>query len=204
MKTQELFIKLKERMKAKSKKGDRHDWGHIERVLRNATHIAKVEKADLEIVKFAALLHDIKRHDEDLGKIKCHAEEGAKEAMKILKHEKFPEQKIPFIGYAIENHRLSKNTNPKTKEARIIQDADRLDSLGAILIARAFSSAHIHKRPFYDENGRDNVITFIQERSKKLNPKNFNTRTGKKMAKERYDYSQHFTDRMLKEIKGEI
>lgn len=189
--------------KAKSyfKEGESHEFDHTKRVLRNALTIAETEEVDLEVVHIAALLHDIMRSHEDLGKINCHAEEGAKEAEIILREFKFPEEKISKVLDSIKTHRLSKNLKPETKEGEILQDADRLDSLGALLVARSFSSAYIYNRPFYSEEG-DNVIKFIKDRSEKLKPENFNTSKGKELAKERYDYSESFIERFIKEWSG--
>jgi len=199
-----LFEKLRKKIKNQIKEGGSHEFGHVERVLENAIKLAKEEgDVDMEVIKFAALLHDIKRDAEDVGEISCHAKAGAKEASRILENEDFPKDKIPLVAYAIENHRLSKGVKPKTKEAAIIQDADRLDSLGAILVARSFSSAHVYGYPFYDIDGGDCVIKFIRERSAKLKPSNFITKAAKKRAKKRHKYSDKFIETFLEEIKGE-
>ena len=198
---EKFFDELKEKIKKSMEIGGSHEFSHTERVLKNSLIIASSEKCDLDVVKAAALLHDIARTKEDNGEIKCHAEEGAKEAAKILREIEFPKEKTEKVVISIKSHRLSKSIKPEIKEAQILQDADRLDSLGAILIARAFSSASIHNRPFYDPKGeKQSVISFIKERASKLKPEFFNTKKGREIAKERYTYSEEFIKEFIKEF----
>jgi len=99
-----------------------HDWFHVERVFRTALKIGKTEKADMSILKPAVLLHDIARKKEDIGKVKCHAQEGAKIAKKILNDLGYPKEKIKQITYAIKVHRYKRQIKPKTLEAQILQE----------------------------------------------------------------------------------
>ncbi len=193
---------IEKKAKEYFREGDSHEFGHTERVLKNCLKIAKKEQnIDIEVLKAAALLHDIMRLKEDKKEITCHAEEGAREAEKLLNELDFPEEKIKKVVNAIKVHRLSKNLKAETKEGEILQDADRLDSLGAILIARSFSSAYIHNRPFYDlDETKDSVIKFIQRRAEKLKPETFNTQEGKNIAKRRYNFSEKFIKQLKKEI----
>jgi uncharacterized protein len=200
---EEFFNNLVEKAKLYFKFGKSHEFGHTERVLNNSLKIAENENVDLDVLKTAAILHDIMREEEDSGKIECHAEEGGEEARKILEKTSFPKDKIEEVVSAIKCHRLSKNLKATSKEGEILQDADRLDSLGAILIARAFSSAHVYNRPFYSDDEK-NVVNFIIKRVNKLKPELFNTKKAKIIAKERYDYSQEFLDRFIKELGGKL
>ena len=191
-----------------------HDFFHTQRVYNLATKIAKKEKADLEIVQAAALLHDIGRHKEEQDPTLCHAEESAKMAPEILKSIKFPKNKIEAVLYCIKVHRYSKGIKAETKEAEILQDADRLDALGAICIARVFSKGGEKKRLIYDPNimpkkeykSKTNTtsINHFYEKILKLKPETFKTETARNIAVERYKYTADFIERFKKEWNGEI
>ena len=116
-----------------------HDWTHVERVRNLALRISKKEKADLAIVEIAALFHDIGRKKEMQSKGRyCHAEEGGKIVRKILEKYDLRGDIINQIVHCIETHRFRKNNKPKTIEAKVLFDADKLDSIGAVGIGRAF------------------------------------------------------------------
>ncbi|SHF16629.1 uncharacterized protein SAMN02745164_01920 [Marinitoga hydrogenitolerans DSM 16785] len=168
-----------------------HDLEHVLRVTKNAEIIAKKENADIEVVIIASLLHDIARHDELIGRIEDHALEGALRAEEYLKSIGF--KKYKEVSYCIANHRFKKNIIPKTLEAKILQDADRLDALGYIGIARVF----MHK------NG-GNLHERIEHFYKKiLKLKNLmNTKTGKKLAEEKHKIIELFIKGLENEIGG--
>lgn len=117
--------------------GPSHDWSHVERVLKTAVSLAKKEKADIGIVKIATYLHDIGRKDLKEGDYD-HAAEGTKMARKILKNYKFSAEQINNICHCVETHRFRNNKVPKTKEAKCLHDADKLDVVGALGIARSY------------------------------------------------------------------
>ena len=211
----EKILKLTEKYYNKLDKEDfSHDFNHVLRVERLALRIGKEEGADLEILDAAALLFDVARGLEDSGKIKDHAEEGSKIARDILKKIDFPKEKIESVCHAILVHRKSYNRKPETIEAKIIQDADYLDALGAIDIARVISSclkSKKYKRPIYvdepeDSNENKSGIHYLLYKLKhpKLQPQNFNTKMGRKIAKERFEFIREFTFRFIKEWKGEL
>ena len=134
------FLKtLRKKIQPFFDKGGSHGFDHTERVFRLATIIAEKEGADLEIVQTAALLHDIARKKEAGGEVECHAAQGAKDAEKILQETGFDKSKIPLVVDCIAVHRFRKGIVPKTIEGKVLQDADRLDVLGAIGVARVFS-----------------------------------------------------------------
>ena len=143
----------------------------------------------------------------------CHAEEGAKIAEKILKKTDFPEEKHEKVLHAIKTHRHSQNINPKTREAEILQDADRLDALGAITIARMFSTGGKMHRPLYnpdipikeDENSSYSKTTIngFYEKILKIKPNTFKTKKAIGIASERYKFVEEFLDRFLREWDGE-
>lgn len=117
-----------------------HGFDHVKRVVENAKHIAEYEKnADIFIVTVSAILHDIARHEQDKseGKI-CHAQIGSKMAKDFLLTLKLDSQKANHIEQCILTHRFRKNNRPETIEAKILFDADKLESTGAIGIGRAF------------------------------------------------------------------
>ena len=196
--------------------GTGHDWWHIERVLKNGIFIGKAEKADLFIVQLAALLHDIadwKFHNGD------HAK-GAKISREILSRYCVDEKiinhvceivlNISFKGAGVKN-------KIKTLEGKVVQDADRLDALGAIGIARCFayggfSGRQIHNpriRPNHHKtfaaykNNKGTSINHFYE--KLLLLKNMmNTQTGKKMAQERHKFMEKYLKTFFKEWGGKI
>jgi uncharacterized protein len=123
----------------------------------------------------------------------------------------FPEEKIKQVIHAIKVHRHSKGLKAETKEAEILQDADRLDALGAITIARMFSTGGeinipIHKPEIPFENPEHHISTIhgFYHRILKITPETFNTKEAKEIAKERYKFVEVFLDRFLKEWKGEL
>ena len=187
-----------------------HGFDHVVRVHRMAMKIAKKEKADLRVVDAASWLHDIARAQEDLKGRKglCHASEGAKFAKKILKKLNFPEKKIENVTHCIAVHRFSKGLKAETKEAKILQDADRLDALGAICIARVFMFNGLKKLPLHiperkpekHYHGQETTaINHFYEKILKIKPETFHTKLAKKIAKKRYDSIKEF----LKSFKDE-
>jgi len=121
-----------------------HDFDHTLRVLRNAEKIAaELPEADLQIIHLAALLHDIARPEEMTAKGKlCHAQKGAKICASELKKYDFPQAMIKKVCACVESHRFRGNgPSPQSLEAEIIYDADKLDSIGAVGIGRAFHFA---------------------------------------------------------------
>ena len=117
-----------------------HDFRHVERVLKLALHLGRAEKADLGILEVAVLLHDIGRREEMKAKgAFCHAEAGSALAQKILGKYKFDKDTVRNIIHCIRAHRFRDRRNvPKTIEAKALFDADKLDSIGAVGLGRAF------------------------------------------------------------------
>lgn len=133
-----------------SKEDPAHDFLHHERVLALAVRIAKAEKADLDIIVPAALFHDAVNYPKNDPRSKMAAEESATLAGKVLKKiRKYPQKKIPLVQTAIAQCSFSKGIMPELLEAKILQDADRLEATGAIAIMRTFSSTGQMKRQFY-------------------------------------------------------
>ena len=210
----ETFFKgLKEKIQHNFEEGGSHAFDHTQRVYNLALKIGKKGKADLDVLKASALLHDIARSKEDNGEVECHAEHGAVMAEKLLKEMNFPEDKIKNVVCSIKAHRHSKGLTAETKEAKILQDADRLDALGAITIARMFSTGGKINRPLYKPEipfgevhkgyYSDSTIHGFYAKILKITPETFNTSLAKKLAKERYIFVEKFLKQFFKEWNGE-
>jgi uncharacterized protein len=209
-----FFKELKEKIQPYFEEGGSHAFDHTERVYNLALKIGKKEKADLDVLKAAALLHDISRLKEDNKEVECHAEDGAKVAENILREMKFPEDKIDNVVHSIKVHRDSKKLPAETIEAKIIQDADRLDALGAITIARMFSTGGKINIPLYKPEipfgevhegyYSDSTIHSFYAKILKITPETFNTQYAKKLAKGRYKFVEKFLNQFFKEWDGKL
>ncbi len=174
-----------------------HGFSHVERVFNLCMHIGREEGADLEVLALAALLHDVARPLESAGKVKDHALEGARIARQYLRSLGYAGDKIEAVAHAIEAHRFSRGPEPETLEAKILSDADKLDAIGAIGVARVFM--------YSGEHGRDieASLRHFEEKILKLKDLMY-TETAKKMAGERHRFTEEFIERIRREIEGEI
>lgn len=192
-----------------------HDWFHMERVYKNAVLIAKEEDCDETVVKLGALLHDIadsKFHDGD-------ETVGPRVAREFLESENADEKTIQHVINIIENISF-KGGNFEKKfnsiELDIVQDADRLDALGAIGIARTFNYGGFKNRTLYDPEIQPNLNMNKEEYKKSDSPTlnhfyekllllkdKMNTETGKKIALERHQYMEGFLSQFYAEWNGE-
>ena len=192
-----------------------HDWFHIERVYKNALLIAENEVCDVSIVKLAALLHDIadsKFHDGD-------ETIGPKIAREFLESENADEVTIQHVINIIVNLSFKGGKTEKTfssVELDIVQDADRLDAMGAIGIARTFNYGGFKNRPLYNPNIAPNLhmskeeyknseaptINHFYEKLLLLKDK-MNTETGKKISQERHQFMINFLSQFYAEWDGE-
>lgn len=187
-----------------------HDISHIQRVVENAKSILSKEPADREIVLAAAWLHDsvvLPKNHPDRKKASVLA---AEKAAEFLSKVDYPKNKIPAVAHAIEAHSFSAGIKPATPEAQIVQDADRLDALGAIGIARCFAVGGELARPFYHTDDPfatsrepDDSIWTIDHFYKKLFrlPDLLNTSTAQEIAKERVLFMKTFLKQLSSEIK---
>ena len=186
-----------------------HDFDHIMRVYANAEKITKKEKADKKLVLSAALLHDIVSYPKSSKRAKFSSIDSAKKSKIILKKYGFSEKEIIIVSDAIEDHSFSQNKTPETLEGKILPDADRLDALGAIGIARVFGTSGSLNRPFYNINDPfcterspdDNLWAVDHFFNKLLKLESLmNTKSGKIEAKKRTRVLKEF----LKQLKTEI
>jgi uncharacterized protein len=136
-----------------------HDFLHFKRVVASAKKICSEENAKIEIVLPAAWLHDFVIIPKNDPRRKMASKLAAEGAILFLKEIQYPEEYYSEIAHAIEAHSFSANIETKTLEAKIVQDADRLDGLGAIGLARCFATAGLMKRSFYSD-----VDPFCRER----------------------------------------
>ena len=202
--------KLKAEIKRKTIQNDSaHDFDHIMRVLKNALKIARKEKGDIRIITAAVLLHDIVSYPKSDPRSKNSSLESAKKSRSILKVYGFHDKEIQIISDAIRDHSFSRGAIPQTLEGKILQDADRLDAIGAIGIARVFSVGGSENRPFYNKKdpfckkrSPDDKNWTLDHFYKKLLhlEKKMNTKTGKLEARNRVKIMKKF----LSELKQEI
>lgn len=193
-----------------------HDWFHIERVFKNTILIAKAEKVDVFVVSLAALLHDIADPKFNNGDEKI----GPKKATQFLIDENVP-KKISIHVINIIKHMSFKNSfdknlqNFKTKEFEVVQDADRLDAIGAIGIARCFSYGGFKNRSLYNpeiipnltmtkeeyKNSKAPTINHFYEKLLLLKDK-MNTETGKQIATDRHLFMEKYLEQFYNEWNG--
>jgi len=189
-----------------------HDWDHTERVYRLCMHIGRAEGADSEVLAVAAFLHDVGRsyEDESKGTI-CHAEKGAEIAKTLLVNYPLSDEKKQNIVHCIGSHRFRGNNAPETLEAKTLFDADKLDSIGAIGIGRAFlfagevgaklhnPQADLHNtRPYTEEDTgyREFKLKLSKIKDRML------TAEGKRLAEERHAFMEGFFERLQQEYEG--
>lgn len=193
-----------------------HDWFHIERVYKNALHLLKTEQADEQVVLLGALLHDIadsKFHEGD-------ETIGPKKAYDFMTTIEIPEDVKKHVVQIIENISFKGGNfekNFRSKELEIVQDADRLDAIGAIGIARTFNYGGFKNHPLYDPAIKPNLQMSKDEYKKHqgttinhfyekllLLKDLMNTETGKKMALKRHQYMEGFLEQFYAEWNGQI
>jgi len=192
-----------------------HDWFHVERVYKNTLLIAKSEPVDILIVSLAALLHDIadpKFHqgDESIG---------PKKAREFLLENNVDSKVIEHVTQIIKNMSFKNSLDPdasfSSQEMEVVQDADRLDAIGAIGIARCFNYGGYKDRPLYDPEINPNLkmtkseykaseaptINHFYEKLLLLKDK-MNTKTGRRIAKKRHKFMELYLKQFYVEWEG--
>lgn len=192
-----------------------HDFEHILRVTTMAEHLAEREGGNTAVVRAAALLHDIARHEEDHSTTQMdHAEVSARDAAAFLVAQGTDAEFAEQVAEAIRSHRFRGTAQPQTLEARILFDADKLDSIGAIGVARAFAVCGMLNQKLYSEPTDDATATRQQHNAEhtpvdeyqvKLRHlvNRFYTPTAQKIAAERHAYMEGFFAQLSREVKGE-
>lgn len=220
MEENNLVVKTAQLVKKKfEKEGTGHDWWHIYRVWQMAKRIAAEENdVNLEVVELASLLHDIadwKFHGGD-------EEAGPKAAKEWLESAKADKKTVEQVIYIVRNISFKSGLNKHTMETiegKIVQDADRLDALGAIGIARCFATGGAFGRPIYDPAIKLKRYTSLKERYENIsNDTTLNhfyekllllkgqmsTKAGKQMAKHRHEFIEQYLNEFYAEWEGKL
>ncbi len=191
-----------------------HDWDHTLRVAALCKRIGALEGADMDVLLSAAYLHDIGRslQDSSNGAV-CHAEKGAALARPLVNILPVSDERKNNIIHSIQSHRFRGSIAPATIEARVLFDADKLDSIGAVGVARVFLfagelGAKLHNpdiavedvKPYsVDDTGyREFKVKLCKVKDRML------TQTGAKIAMARHQVMENFFEQFLKEYAGEI
>lgn len=187
-----------------------HDWYHIDRVRKVAVMLAEKENADQQIVELSALLHDI---IDD--KIVANEQEAVEEVEKFLTEQGLLEHSIHQVVAIIQSISFSKAQQLSLLEAKIVQDADRLDAIGAIGIARTFQYSGAKNQPIYDptlsvreqmtkeeyRHGKSSAINHFYEKLLQLKD-GLHTQTAIEVAEKRHALMEQFLDQFFLEWEG--
>jgi uncharacterized protein len=211
--SQVMIVEKRARKLFKGARGS-HDWEHTLRVFRLCEHIGVAEKADMDTLLAAAFLHDIGRcfQDNSNGEI-CHAKKGAQMAETLLKGLEFSEAQKENIIHCIRAHRFRDSHVPETVEAKVLFDADKLDAIGAVGVARAYLfagevGAKLHNPDIDVEEVKSysrNDTGFREYKVKLCKIKDrILTKEGKKIASGRHDFMEKFFKRFLDEYEAKV
>lgn len=206
-----MITTIKEKISHFFENGNAHWLDHTERVVKIAKYLGKQENADLEIIEIASIMHDIGRQEETRTKWKiCHATYWAELAKNILKDLEFDEDKIDKIHHCIYTHRSRNNNNPESIEAKVLFDADKIDSLWATGIARLFMFAshvwaklhndkwtNIHETESYTDE--DTAYREFVVKLAKIKDRLY-TDSGKELAQKRHNVMVKFFEDLNEEI----
>lgn len=189
-----------------------HDWEHTQRVSQLCERIGALEHADMTVLMIAAYLHDIGRSHQDRSNgAVCHAKQGARMAWDMVKHLSLSRQQKVNIVHCIRSHRYRGNHVPKTPEAKVLFDADKLDAIGAVGVARAFQfagevGARLHNpdmniaetKPYsVDDTGyREYRVKLCKIKNRML------TDAGRRIAQGRHEFMETFFMRFIQEVEG--
>lgn len=208
----ELLRTVEEMVRSRFEKDNTgHDWFHIERVWKMACHLQEKEGGDRELIELAALLHDISDHKLNGG----HLNKGGQVSSEILRSLNYPEeriQKVAVIIDAVSYKGALVKDSMSSLEGKIVQDADRLDAIGAIGIGRAFAYGGSKGRAMYDPGitsemhnsfeqyarSEGHTINHFYEKLLLLKDR-LHTETAKKIGSERHQFMEEFLSRFLNE-----
>lgn len=194
-----------------------HDFEHVLRVYNTAEHLAKIEKADLEIVHTAALLHDVAGAAPGSEARAGHHITSAIFAGKVLQEAGWAPERISAVQHCIRAHRFrgSQDEQPASLEAKVLFDADKLDVLGAIGVARVIAYAALAGSPFYVEPSQTFLTTGKEEpgephsayhehlyKLRRVKERLF-TDSARRLAEERDAYIEAYFQRLGAELRGE-
>lgn len=205
----DLFLKL---LGTHAETDAAHDLEHIRRVVTNARRLTEAEGADWQVVMPAAWLHDCVVVPKSSPERKQASRLAAKRAVEWLTEHDWPNGKLDEIAHAIEAHSFSAGIETRTPEARVLQDADRLDALGAVGLARTLMLGAEMKREFYhpadpfcaNREPDDSVYTLDHVYQKLLTLEGtMKTAAGKREAVRRTEFLRDFLREMADEVGGE-
>ncbi|MGD8882483.1 MAG: HD domain-containing protein [Desulfobacterales bacterium] len=189
-----------------------HDWEHTLRVFRLCEMIGRAENADMGLLRVAAYLHDIGRSLQDTSNgVVCHAEKGAQMAEPFVERLPLTKKQKQNIIHCIRSHRFRNHHTPGTAEAKVLFDADKLDAIGAIGVARAFLfagevGARLHNPELDVENAKPYSADDTGYREFKVKlckiKDQMLTAEGRKLARERHAFMNDFFNRFLEEYEG--
>ncbi|MDW6001888.1 HD domain-containing protein [Vibrio mangrovi] len=190
-----------------------HDMMHVDRVVKNCKYLSQFcQNVDMDVLITAAYLHDVISYPKDSSKNKDASRHSAEYASQLMRDiPEFPEEKMKQLEHVIQAHSYSSQIEAESIEAQILQDADRLDALGAIGIARCFivggkfasAISHpsepnptINQRPLDDKNY---IVDHFYNKLLKLEQK-LNTSAAKEIARKRGQFMQDFLNHLYEEI----
>jgi uncharacterized protein len=186
-----------------------HDFLHIRRVVRMACALAAEEAADMSVVLPAAYFHDFVNVPKDDPRRKQASRLSAEAAAEYLLSIGYPAAYIDGIRHAIAAHSFSAGIAPETLEAKVVQDADRLDALGAIGIARCFSTAALMQRPYYcaadpwaesrEPNDKDFSLDHFEAKLFRLG-ETMHTKAARAEAERRINFMRAYLSQLKKEL----
>ncbi|MBW2366932.1 MAG: HD domain-containing protein [Deltaproteobacteria bacterium] len=190
-----------------------HDWEHTLRVVRLCKRIGLQEGVDMDVLLSAGYLHDIGRSYQDAAKgAVCHAEKGEKLAAPLITGLDLSDAQKDNIRHCIRSHRFRGKDSPATPEARVLFDADKIDAIGAVGIARAYLfagelGARLHNpdvrvedaHPYsQDDTGYREYMVKLSKIKDRIR-----TETGRAMAQDRHRFMEQFFQRFIQEFNGE-
>ena len=191
-----------------------HDWEHTQRVYRLCRDLGPREGADMVVLSVAALLHDIGRCHQDASRgAVCHAEQGARMAAGLAADLPLTEGQKANVVHCVRAHRFRKEPHPDTIEARVLFDADKLDAIGAVGIARAYQFAgEVGARLHNPNHDVSNTRAYTREdtgyREYQVKLRHIQGRmltdAGRRVAEGRHHFMTRFFERFLKEIEGQL
>ena len=202
---------VKKEVKKRLKSESAHDYWHCYRVVQTAKYIGRKEKADLVVLEFAAWLHDIAHPVSKMD----HDIEGAKLAKKFLTAHRVDKQLVEKIVSCIRKHRFIKGKKANSLEEKILQDADKLDALGAVGIVRVFTVAGEHGQTIHNPKVKSDFSYYLKNDLSKTTIAHFydklfklkklmHTETAKKIAEKREKYMKDFLKKFYKEWEGKL
>lgn len=207
--TARLDALMRERLRGEADGG--HDLAHLRRVWRSCRLIAADEPADLLVLAASAYLHDLVNLPKNAPDRHLASRRSAAAASGLLREMAFPEDRLAPVAHAIEAHSFSAGIVPETAEARVLQDADRLDSLGALGIARTFYTAGLMGSRLFDaddpwarERPLDDRRFALDHFERKLLTleATMTTEAGRRLAKARAQAMHTFLDQLRDELEG--